>query len=54
MTFSHWQELLDFQMNDSNFMKIIRMSMCESLSVDFEWASTEFLANSLAQKLRNT
>ncbi|KAN0088645.1 hypothetical protein V8E55_005702 [Tylopilus felleus] len=25
MTFSHWQELLDFQMNDSNFMKIIRM-----------------------------
>ena len=26
MTSSHWQELLDFQMNDSNFMKMIRMS----------------------------
>ena len=26
MTSSHRQELLDFQMNDSNFMKMIRMS----------------------------
>ncbi|KAI5986724.1 hypothetical protein EDC04DRAFT_2873515 [Pisolithus marmoratus] len=25
MTSPHWQELLDFQMNDSNFMKMIRM-----------------------------
>ena len=25
MVTSHWQEMLDFQMNDSNFLKMVRM-----------------------------
>ncbi|KAN0101321.1 hypothetical protein V8E55_001305 [Tylopilus felleus] len=42
MTSSHRQELLDFQMNDSNFMKMIRMSESESKCVTCN-ASKPFL-----------
>ena len=52
MTSSHRQELLDFQMNDSNFMKMIRMSESESKCVTCN-ASKPFLVNTLAQKLKH-
>ncbi|KAI6027088.1 hypothetical protein EDC04DRAFT_2899360 [Pisolithus marmoratus] len=39
MTSPHRQELLDFQMNDSNFMKMIRMANSLSWKLKTAWAS---------------
>ena len=54
MTSSHQQELLDFQMNDSNFMKMIRMSKWESSLSIFEHVLKDLAANSLSRKLKAT
>ena len=50
MSSPHRQELLDFQMNDSNFMKMIRM--CKVLLLSHELADIMLVAQSLTRKLR--
>ena len=54
MTSSHRQKLLDFQMNDSNFMKMIRMSKWKSSLSIFERVLKDLVANSLSRKLKAT
>lgn len=52
MTSSHCQELLDFQMNDSNFMKMIRMSEFISIAASNCKFLLPFAAHSLSRKLK--
>ena len=52
MTSSHCQELLDFQMNNSNFMKMIRMSEFISIAASNCKFLLPFAAHSLSRKLK--